>query len=70
MTLEHGRYVAQGCHDAQLSGGKVPGAPPSWPAAANLTPGEGSALRHYISAVEFKAMLRSGRRAVGPSAQR
>jgi hypothetical protein len=43
-VVGQGLYVAaacQGCHNAALSGGIVPGAPPSWPAAANLTPGEG-----------------------------
>lgn len=38
-TAAHGRYVAQmcaGCHGAGFGGGKVPGGPPSWPAAANL----------------------------------
>lgn len=64
-SAAHGAYVAQmcvGCHGAQLSGGKIPGAPPAWPAAANLTPGEGSAMPRYASAEQFIAMLRSGRR--------
>ena len=64
----HGAYVAQmcvGCHGAQLSGGKIPGGPPSWPPAANLTPGEGSAMPRYASAEQFIAMLRSGRRPDG-----
>lgn len=68
VTAEHGRYVGQacqGCHGPQLSGGKVPGTPPDWPAAANLTPGEGSALPRYRDAAAFKAMLRSGRRPDG-----
>ena len=42
------------------SGGKIPGAPPAWPAAANLTSGEGSGMRGYDSVDRFKAMLRSG----------
>lgn len=42
-TLEYGAYLANaggctGCHSANLSGGKIAGAPPAWPAAANLTP--------------------------------
>ena len=35
--LARGQYVAQGCtgcHGPHLSGGKIPGAPPAWPAAA------------------------------------
>jgi mono/diheme cytochrome c family protein len=68
VTADHGRYVGQacrGCHGPHLSGGAIPGAPPDWPAAANLTPGEGSALRRYPDAQAFKAMLRSGRRPDG-----
>lgn len=67
-TLEHGRYVAQmcqGCHGATLSGGKIPGGPPDWPAAANLTPGEGTAMTHYATAQAFSAMMRSGKRPDG-----
>lgn len=68
VTLEHGRYVAQsclGCHGDGLSGGKIPGGPPDWPAAANLTPGEGSAMRVYADASAFRAMMRSGKRPDG-----
>lgn len=68
-TVEHGRYVAQmciGCHGATLAGGKVPGGPPDWPAAANLTPGAGSGMApRYASAEAFIAMMRSGRRPDG-----
>lgn len=68
VTVEHGRYVAQsctGCHGAQLSGGSIAGAPPDWPDAANLTPGEGSAMGRYGDAAAFRAMMRSGRRPDG-----
>lgn len=68
VTAAHGAYVANGCigcHGATLSGGKIPGAPPEWPAAANLTPGAGSAMPTYRNAAEFTAMLRSGRRPDG-----
>jgi len=68
VTPEHGRYVANacfGCHGEGLSGGKIPGGPPSWPAAANLTPGEGSVMPVYDSADKLKAMFRSGKRANG-----
>lgn len=67
-TAEHGAYVINsciGCHGAKLSGGKIPGAPPEWPAAANLTPGEGSAMAHYPSPEAFAAMLKSGKRPDG-----
>lgn len=68
VTVPHGQYVVNsctGCHGQQLSGGTIPGAPPDWPAAANLTPGEGSALVRYADAAQFRAMLRSGQRPDG-----
>jgi len=68
VTAEHGAYVANtciGCHGERLSGGKIPGSPPDWPPAANLTPGDGSALARYPSAESFIAMFRSGRRPDG-----
>jgi cytochrome c5 len=39
-TPEYGRYVVRvctGCHGEELSGGQIPGTPPSIPPAANLT---------------------------------
>ena len=66
--LARGQYVAQGCtgcHGPHLSGGKIPGAPPDWPAAANLTPGAGSAMTVYADAQAFATMLRTGRRPDG-----
>jgi len=68
VTAEHGAYVANtciGCHGERLSGGKIPGSPPDWPPASNLTPGDGSALARYPSAESFIAMFRSGRRPDG-----
>lgn len=68
VTPAHGAYVANmcmGCHGPQLSGGKIPGAPPDWPAASNLTPGEGSAMARYASAAQFRAMLATGKRPDG-----
>lgn len=67
-TAEHGAYVANmcvGCHGPSLSGGKVPGAPPEWPGAANLTPGEGSVMPRYDNAGKFVAMMRTGKRPDG-----
>lgn len=64
----HGAYVANaciGCHGKGLAGGRIPGAPPEWPAAANLTPGEGSVLVRYPSDDAFIAMMRSGKRPDG-----
>lgn len=68
VTVEHGAYVANsciGCHGAQLSGGKIPGGPPTWPAASNLTPGKGSAMTRYPTADAFVAMMRTGKRPDG-----
>ena len=68
VSVAHGRYVAHscvGCHGATLSGGRIPGAPPEWPAPANLTPGAGSALARYPNPEAFMAMLRSGARPDG-----
>jgi mono/diheme cytochrome c family protein len=44
VTVEYGRYLARtagcmGCHGANLSGGPIPGAPPSVAVPANITPG-------------------------------
>lgn len=68
VTPEHGAYVTNmciGCHGDGLSGGKIPGGPPDWPAAANLTPGNGSAMTAYPDAQAFVTMLRSGKRPDG-----
>lgn len=68
VTAAHGGYVAAmcvGCHGAGLSGGKIPGGPPDWPAAANLTPGAGSAMAAYANAEQFTRMLRTGKRPDG-----
>lgn len=67
-TVEHGAYVAQmciGCHGASLAGGKIPGAPPDWPPAANLTGVEGGGMSAYASIERFTGMMRSGKRPDG-----
>jgi hypothetical protein len=67
-VLAQGAYVAEGCkgcHNASLSGGAIPGAPPDWPAAANLTPGSGGVLARYSDAERFAAMFRTGNRPDG-----
>lgn len=64
VTVEHGQYVANlclGCHGAKLEGGRIPGAPPDWPAAARLAPGQGSVMAtEYADAEVFLKMLKSG----------
>lgn len=68
VSVAHGGYVAKtciGCHGDGLSGGKIPGTPPSWPPAANLTPGKDSAMPRYDSDVKFRALMRTGKRPDG-----
>jgi mono/diheme cytochrome c family protein len=68
VNAQHGAYVANmciGCHGQHLSGGKIPGGPPDWPAASNITPGENSAMTRYKDSAAFIAMLRSGKRPDG-----
>ncbi len=65
-TPESGRYVASvggciGCHGIGLSGGKIPGTPPEWKPASNLTP---VALGTWSEA-EFTKTLREGIRPGG-----
>jgi mono/diheme cytochrome c family protein len=68
ISVEHGAYVSAmciGCHGDGLSGGKIPTGPPDWPAAPNLTPGEGSVMPRYADAGALTAMMRSGKRPDG-----
>ncbi len=47
LTPAYGEYLALSCpvcHGLGLSGGEIPGFPPEWPAAGNLTAGPGSRL--------------------------
>lgn len=68
VSVAHGAYVANtciGCHGPHLAGGKIAGAPPSWPVTANLTPGKGSVMPRYTSPELFMATMRSGKRPDG-----
>ena len=72
VNLQHGAYVANmclGCHGPQLVGGRIPGGPPDWPAAANLTPAAGSGMARYGEAEAFLKMMRTGVRADGSKIQ-
>ena len=72
VTPEHGAYVANmclGCHGARLTGGKVPGGPPDWPAAADLTGGDAGAMARYRDAESLLALFRSGHRPDGTPVQ-
>lgn len=63
-TAAYGKYLASGCtgcHGEGFSGGKIPGAPPDWGPAANITPvGIGR-----WSQADFARALREGRRPDG-----
>jgi mono/diheme cytochrome c family protein len=66
-NLEYGKYITQvggctHCHGANLTGGRIPGTPPSIPPATNLT--SSGPLKEY-SAQDFIHLLRTGRRPNG-----
>lgn len=66
--VAQGAYIAngcKGCHNDVFAGGKIPGTPPDWPPAANLTPGEDSALVRYPTPDALIAMFHSGKRPDG-----
>ena len=63
ITTDYGKYLAArctGCHGDTLSGGKIPGTPPEWPPALNLTPYPGAAVAQWSEA-EFVSTLRTGK---------
>lgn len=67
IHADYGRYVAAsciGCHGENLAGGRIAGAPPSWPAAANLTPHPGNRIARWTEA-DFIAALRTSKRPDG-----
>jgi mono/diheme cytochrome c family protein len=63
-TPAYGSYLVpmcKGCHGPQLSGGKIPGGPPDWKPAANITPG---GIGRWSEA-DFITALRTGHRPDG-----
>jgi mono/diheme cytochrome c family protein len=69
VSVEYGRYLAAGCtgcHGLGYSGGPIPGAPPSFPPAANLTPDNATGLGAWSEA-DFMRALREGVRPDGSS---
>ncbi len=59
--MELGAYVATtciGCHGNNYGGGTIPGVPPNWPDAANIT--MGGTLANYASAEDFIHTMRTG----------
>lgn len=66
-TPEYGEYLARmcvGCHGASYTGGLIPGAPPAWPPAANITPDAATGIGRMTEA-EFIAVMRTGRKRDG-----
>lgn len=64
VTVEYGKYLAQtctGCHGTNFAGQHVPGTPPDFPDAANLTQ---AALKDW-SRNDFQTALRTGKRPDG-----
>jgi mono/diheme cytochrome c family protein len=66
VTREYGEYMAEtggcfGCHGRGLSGGAIPGAPPSLPKATNITP---TGIGKWTEA-QFIQAMRSGVRPDG-----
>ncbi len=62
VTAEYGQYLANiagctGCHRPDLGGGPIPGAPPDWPEAANIT--RAGAIADWTEA-DFLMTLRTG----------
>lgn len=59
--MELGAYLATtciGCHGNNYGGGKIPGVPPNWPDAANIT--MGGNLANYASEADFINTMRQG----------
>ena len=62
-TLEYGKYLVlvggcYGCHGPTLSGGKIPGTPPEFKPAANITP---KGIGAYTEADFFRALREAKR---------
>jgi mono/diheme cytochrome c family protein len=68
VTTAYGKYIAQtctGCHRDTLTGGPIPGGPPDWPPATNIT---SSGLSKYNLA-SFMIAIRTGKRPDGSEIQ-
>jgi mono/diheme cytochrome c family protein len=67
-TAEFGEHLAKatcvGCHGQTMSGGAIPGAPPSVPVPSNLTPHQETGLAHWTFA-DFDRAMRTGKRPDG-----
>jgi mono/diheme cytochrome c family protein len=59
LTVEYGRYLANGCtgcHGEGFSGGPIPGGAPDWPPAKNLTPSAATGVGKWSEADFIKAV--------------
>lgn len=68
VSIEYGKYVATtctGCHGVNLLGGPIPGAPPEWPLAQNIT---SQGIGKWTES-EFLTAMRSGKRPDGTEMQ-
>jgi len=66
-TVEYGRYLAQGCtgcHRSDFTGGHVPGTPPSFADAANITTDPVRGIGKWSKA-DFYGTLRHGKKPDG-----
>ena len=67
ITVQYGKYLTvgcTGCHGADFTGGPIPGVPPDWPPAANLTPAGN--LRNWTE----QGFIQAVRTGVKPSGER
>ena len=66
-TIEYGGYLAVGCtscHGKNFSGGRIPGVPPEWPPAANITPDKQSGIGKWRRE-DFERAMRRGEKPDG-----
>lgn len=66
-SAAYGEYLASGCtgcHGDGFSGGRIPGGPPEWPPAMNITPDSDSGIGKWQQA-DFEKALRTGERPDG-----
>lgn len=66
-TVEYGHYVARACtacHNEHFSGGHVPGTPPNFPDARNITPDNATGIGGWTEA-QFRTAITTGKRPDG-----
>lgn len=66
-NADYGHYLAHsctGCHGQNFAGGHVPGTPPSFPSARNITPDPAAGIGQWTKA-DFATALRTGKRPDG-----